>query len=378
MAESRRWWHDAWAGDRDASDLAMRSEHRLARSRFAVVLMFTVYGVAVALREPRGTTYWGAIPVNLTCLALATVVLVITRRGQRPTWLATATALGDVTMVSLLHLLELLQGTPSAALNGRITFTAYFFALLGTCVRWDRRIAVAAGAMAAAQYGLIVLAGARSWPATVTPDIVRYGTFDAGVQVERILTLLLFGAACASIAHWATKLKGFATTDQLTRLMNRRSFEERMRDELLMAWRRRSDLGVVMIDIDHFKQVNDMHGHHAGDHVLRQVATMLRTSVRRTDLVSRWGGEEFVIAFLDASLVQASHEAESLRKVVEGTPVTLSNGEVVRITLSIGVAAASGEGFDFDTLVRAADQHLLSAKREGRNRVVTAGMPAAV
>ena len=377
MAERRSWWRDAWYGDRDASDLAMRSEHRLARGRFTLIALLTVFGIAVASREPAGSPYTTAIPVNVACLALATLALLATRRGQRPTWLAAATAIGDVSLVSLLHVLELVQRTPSSAVNGRITFAGYFFALLGTCVRWDRRIALSAGVVAAAQYLAIVVAAWRMWPASATPDVVAYGGFDWGVQVERVLTLVLFGTACASVTAWAARLKGFATTDQLTRLMNRRTFEERLRDELLHAARRKAELSVVMIDLDHFKAVNDMHGHHAGDLVLREVAAMLRASVRRTDLVARWGGEEFVIAFLDAALVEASREAESLRQAVERSPVQLPDGARVQVTLSVGVAAAASQGFDFDALLRAADHHLLAAKRDGRNRVVAAGISGA-
>lgn len=369
-------WARIWHGDAQASDLAMQGEHRLAKGRFVLVAALTVLGLVITIRAPDKVSYARAIPVNLACLALAFAALVATRQGQRPTWLATATALGDVTLVSLLHVLELAQGTPSVAVNGRITFMGYFFALLGTCVRWDRRIAIGAGVMAAAQYAGIAAIGASMWPQSLTADILAYGDFDWGVQTERVLTLILFGLLCGAIAHWALQLREYATTDQLTRLANRRTFEERIRDELLKAGRHRSDISVVMVDLDHFKDVNDIHGHHAGDHVLREVAETLRLAVRRTDLVGRWGGEEFALAFLDASHDEAAQKAELLRTVLERSTVTLPNGEEVSVTLSAGVATASLDGSDLETLVKAADRRLLEAKRAGRNRVVTCAAAA--
>lgn len=354
----------------------MQGEHRLARYRVAVIVVPTLFGLTVALLEPGSAPYRQAVPINLACLLFAFLALLLTRRGSRPVWLGAATALGDVTLVSMLHLLELLQGTPSVAVNGRITFVAYFFALLGTCVRWDRRIAIGAGVVAAAQYGGIALAASRTWPIVMTTDVAVYGQFDWGVQVERMLTLVLFGVMCGTIARWAMQLREYATTDQLTGLMNRRTFEERLRDELFKASRAGSALSVVMMDLDRFKEVNDAHGHQAGDVVLRSVAEILRGPTRRTDLVGRWGGEEFVLACLGATLEEALAKAELLRDAVERAGVNLSHGDTVAVTLSAGVATASDVGYSLEELVRSADQNLLQAKREGRNRVITGEHPA--
>ena len=368
------WLRDSWRGEPDASDIAMQVEHRLARMRCVIIGAATLLGLLFSLNERERAGYVAAIPINLACFGLAVTVLLATRRGERPTWLAVATSIGDVSLVTLLHVLDLLQGNPSVAVNGRITFTGYFLALLGTCVRWDRRVAVGTGVVAAAQYAGIVVVAARMWPAISTPDIVQYGAFDAGVQIERVVTLVLFGVGCGMIAQWAVRLREFATTDQLTGLLNRRTFEERIRDELLKARRQATSLSLVMVDLDHFKQVNDRYGHRAGDEVLRSVATALRHAVRRTDLVSRWGGEEFAIAYLDSSPNEAARNAEQLRRSVESTPIQLDSGVLVAMTLSAGVATARSDGFEFQSVLGAADERLLVAKREGRNRVV-AGLP---
>ena len=370
----RAWMRDGWRGDPSVSDVAMQGEHRLARIRLLVVGAPTLLGLLVVASDPQNSGYVRAVPINLVCLALAIAVLFATRTGSRPTWLAVATSIGDVSLVSLLHVLDLVQGNPSVAVNGRITFMGYFLALLGTCVRWDPRIAIGAGVMAAAQYAGIVMVSASMWPTAAAADVIQYGQFDWGVQVERMLTLMLFGVACARIAQWAVRLREFATTDQLTGLMNRRTFEERVRDELLKAKRKGASLSLVMVDLDHFKQVNDEHGHRAGDQVLKATAMTLRQSVRRTDLVSRWGGEEFALAYLDASPDEASQSAESLRHAVARAAVQLEHGQAVVVTLSAGVATATTDGYELNTLVDAADTRLLRAKRSGRNRVVADGV----
>lgn len=359
-----------WRGDRDASDLAMQSEHRVARVRVLLIGLLTVLGLVVVWQDPANAEYRRAVPINLTCLALALVVLHATRRGERPAWLAMATAIGDVTLVSFLHYLDVAQGHPAAAVNGRVTFLGYFLALVGTCIRWDRRVPLLAGGVAAAQYGALVAWGASRWPATPTADVLQYGQFDWGVQVERVVTLLLFAGMCAGIAQWSVRLRDHATTDPLTGLMNRRTFEERLRDELLRAARRGTPLSVVMIDADHFKQVNDAHGHLVGDAVLRELAGALRNGLRRTDLVTRWGGEEFAIAYLDTPGPAAAGQVRRVQEQVAQGGLAPPGGPALRLTISAGVAASPADGADLETLVRAADGRLLVAKREGRNRVV--------
>lgn len=348
----------------------MQGEHRVAKSRLALIAIPTILGLLVVAGDPSNAEYRRAIPINVVCLTLAMVVLLATRRGERPAWLAMTTAIGDVTLVSFLHVVDLMQGHPSAAVNGRITFMGYFLVLVGTCIRWDRRVPLVAGGMAAFQYGAVVVASQVMWPAVATPDVLQYGQFDLGVQIERIVTLLLFAAICWSIAKWAVQLREYATTDPLTGLTNRRTFEERLRDELLRARRQQHVLSVVMFDADHFKQVNDEHGHPAGDAVLRDLATLLRSSLRRTDLLTRWGGEEFVIAYLDTAADDAAGLADTLRARVAATGIALPGGGTVRITVSGGVAAAPDDGFEVEELMRSADARLLEAKRAGRDRIV--------
>ncbi|MFN8057900.1 MAG: GGDEF domain-containing protein [Vicinamibacterales bacterium] len=364
---------DLWRGEPHASDLAMQAEHRVARSRVALIGTLTVLGLGVLVADPSNAEYRQSAPVNLACLAGALVVLVLTRRGTRPAGLALATSIGDVSVVSFLHVVDLLQGHVSVAVNGRVTFLGYFLALLGTCVRWDRRVPLITGAIAAAQYTVIVVWSAAAWATAPSADIVAHGGFDAGVQVERVITLLLFAAICSSIADWTLQLRSNATRDALTGLLNRRTFEERLHYELLRAQRTQEPVSVVMIDIDHFKHVNDVHGHEAGDIALRTVAHLIRDSVRRTDVVGRWGGEEFALVFPNTGAEDVFVNVERLRRLLAAHVIALPRGSELHLTISGGIALAPEDGADASALTHAADARLLAAKRAGRNLIVSVG-----
>lgn len=348
----------------------MLGEHRVAQSRVLLTGTLTALGVLVLAFDPGNAGYRDGVPVNLFCLGVALLFLYATRQGVRPLWLAYTTTLWDVSLISALHGVELWQGHASTAVNGRVTFLGYFLALVGTCVRWDRKLPLVVGGVAAAQYGAIAWGAARGWAQTPADDIAAYGAFDAGVQVERIVTLLLFAVVCRSIVNWAIDLRHSAVHDVLTGLLNRRTFEERLHDELLTATRNGQPLAVAMIDVDHFKQVNDRHGHAAGDRALQAVAAVLRASVRRTDLVARWGGEEFAIVFPGTSAVEASSKVEAIRLDVARTPITVGREQTVQLTVSAGVASAPLDGQSGSIVTAAADARLFDAKRLGRNRTI--------
>ncbi len=164
-----------------------------------------------------------------------------------------------------------------------------------------------------------------------------------------------------------------AIHDALTGLHNRGFFNETFSREWHRARRIMMPLSVLMIDIDHFKEINDTHGHQVGDVVLQGVAHVLRTRTRKTDLLTRYGGEEFVVALPGTPMEDARALAETIRTSMESTsfPASLSNGGAeVRLTVSIGVAEGSLDDEAPDALIHRADQGLLDAKAEGRNRVV--------
>jgi diguanylate cyclase (GGDEF)-like protein len=165
-----------------------------------------------------------------------------------------------------------------------------------------------------------------------------------------------------------------AVTDELTGLFNHRRFQEVIAAEVERARRYGQEMGLIMLDIDNFKQVNDMHGHLQGDLVLREVARVLRQSSREIDEPARYGGEEMAVALPQTDLEGAFQFAERVRHAVEDLALPLPGGEgTLKVTASFGVASlATAEHADKDALVAAADRALYEAKRTGKNRTVRA------
>jgi diguanylate cyclase (GGDEF)-like protein len=164
-------------------------------------------------------------------------------------------------------------------------------------------------------------------------------------------------------------LLALATTDFLTGLPNRREFMARLDDQQARLQRGVDSAAVLMLDLDHFKIINDDHGHAAGDVVLRHVAALMRGCQRKIDTLGRVGGEEFAVLLPGADMTAASLFAERLRHCVADTPLLLEDGSRLAVTVSIGIALMSETDRGYDAALIRADQALYCAKRAGRNRV---------
>jgi two-component system, cell cycle response regulator len=161
--------------------------------------------------------------------------------------------------------------------------------------------------------------------------------------------------------------------DSLTGAYNREYFGERLKAEVAYSRRHQTEMSLIMVDVDHFKKVNDGYGHQAGDAVLASTVATLSRTLRGEDVVARYGGEEFGIILRGINLVNAAAVAERLRSLVEAAPVTFE-GTVIRCTVSGGCAAlACTADQTGDALVAVADRRLYLAKRSGRNRIVSTG-----
>ncbi|HEY2033965.1 MAG TPA: PleD family two-component system response regulator [Rhizomicrobium sp.] len=162
-----------------------------------------------------------------------------------------------------------------------------------------------------------------------------------------------------------------AITDQLTGLHNRRYMARHLDSLISNAQKSNKPLSFLIMDIDHFKSVNDTHGHDIGDEVLREFSNRISANIRGIDLACRYGGEEFVVVMPDTDVEFAHTIAERLRKSVETNSIEISRvPNVLNITISIGIAVSQGEGDNAEKLLHRADQALYRAKRSGRNRVV--------
>ncbi len=194
-------------------------------------------------------------------------------------------------------------------------------------------------------------------------------------SVQRI-GLAIAETASSVLANLALRdaLRDQAMRDPLTGLYNRRILEEIAEGMTRQAARRGVTLAVALLDIDHFKRLNDRHGHAIGDSVLRALGVLLRTRLRRSDVACRYGGEEFLLLMPDCDAAQARQRMDQLRRLIAGGWPDVGP-HVPRFTCSIGIAAMAEGGESVAQLVHRADQALYAAKRTGRNRVAMAAEP---
>ena len=171
-----------------------------------------------------------------------------------------------------------------------------------------------------------------------------------------------------------SQLRQLAQRDELTRLLNRREFQRILDEEWDRSARFSRPFTLVMVDIDHFKKINDTHGHQVGDEVLRHVASLLAGQARNVDRVARYGGEEFAIMMVETDRKSAVEGMQRLGRLLAETPCVVPvTNLTVEVTLSAGVATSleSGSAASANELVAAADKALYAAKKAGRNRIVT-------
>lgn len=209
-------------------------------------------------------------------------------------------------------------------------------------------------------------------PEALATEIASNSSLNVGTAMAVVAVIVMLHATLMAlvVARLIQQLRWQARHDGLTGLLNRRAMQETIDQELHRSRRAEDTFAVVMLDVDHFKVLNDMHGHQAGDHALKHIAALLQTSVRPVDRVGRFGGEEFIVLLPGQALAQAAAIAETLRQRLsaerlqyEGVPQALA------LSASFGVAEWRGPKEDPTRLLMRADQALYRAKRAGRNQV---------
>lgn len=187
-------------------------------------------------------------------------------------------------------------------------------------------------------------------------------------------TIVAFGIFGAVLGSREARLEEWAITDQLTGLFNSRYFHERLRQSLASARRQRAPLSLVLLDADHFKRINDQHGHPTGDSVLQSIGATLSSQLRTGEVGARVGGEEFALLLPATPVEQAAVAAERIRVAISREVEIPGRGEPRTVTLSAGVAGIEVDGSaDPAELYKRADRALYRAKREGRDRVAIEG-----
>jgi diguanylate cyclase (GGDEF)-like protein len=223
-----------------------------------------------------------------------------------------------------------------------------------------------------------VAAGCRTPIVFLTAEAsaqVDHAAMNAGAMdylVKREITPRLLERSlryARKLGETMEELRRLATRDSLTGLFNRREFERMLESESERSVRFGLPLGLAMIDVDHFKTINDAHGHPAGDTVLRELAGRLMTLLRSVDRVARFGGEEFAALLVQTDAAGALTVAERICRTIASEPVGIAEGRSLKVTVSIGVAAWS-MNMDASSMIAAADAALYAAKAAGRNCVM--------
>ena len=170
------------------------------------------------------------------------------------------------------------------------------------------------------------------------------------------------------------KIKEMAIRDSLTGLYNRRYVREWFEKELTRCRRYQIAISCLLIDIDFFKNVNDTYGHQTGDVVLRQLSNLFAENSRSSDVVSRYGGEEFLVILTNTGVIEAKHTAKKILGLIQEEQMPVDDNQEIRITASIGVASIPGDNISdsatIDEIIQLADKNLYIAKGEGRNQIV--------
>lgn len=195
------------------------------------------------------------------------------------------------------------------------------------------------------------------------PLRLRNGDF---IKIGRTIFKFIAGNNIEAAYH--DEIYRLTTVDGLTQVFNRRYFEDAIEREFSRSRRYQRPLSLVLLDIDHFKKINDSFGHLAGDAVLKEVARTIRTRTRREDVLARYGGEEFALLLPEIETKGAQQLAEKVRKLVEKHDFVF-DGERIPVTISAGVATVQKKGEEPTELIRRADEKLYEAKTAGRNRV---------
>lgn len=306
----------------------------------------------------------GAVFVNV----FAHIWLALAHKLRKFRWLSFATAAFDVTAATLI-LIVLSTIHFSAALNSMIVWCGYLIAIVLTALRSDGRVTLFAGGLAILQYVIliIVLMNLADSPDQLISS--EHGTVTLANQVQRVIMLFIVMLITAMVVYRIQHLVELAGTDGLTRLPNRTWLVHRMPRLFDNARAHGGSLTLALIDLDHFKRVNDEAGHQTGDRALKHVVDLLRESSEQGEWLVRLGGEEFVMV-MRKPIGTAWERLDAIRRVVADHPFEERGRDPFRITFSAGLAAYMNDGVDLSQLLRRADQRLQQAKREGRNRVV--------
>jgi len=368
-----RYWRELWRAP-DAALLVSggEGERLAARVRVVVVALLLITPIYKIIYYPDNPVYLLGLVITAVAMLFAVAILLYLRwRPYRP-WLGFLSTLLDTGFVTAALTLFVFVGSPLIASNSRVTFDIYFLAIIAMSLRQDRRICLVVGSFTVLQYAGLIEFITHAYDINA-PEIQNpsTGTYSGVDQFTRVVFLASAVVITYSIVTRSQRLLYRSVRDTMTGLFNRGYFDTLLEFEIERARRYGRKFALVMVDVDHFKRINDTHGHPTGDAVLRALARALRLGVRHSDVVVRYGGEEFLLLLHETEGSSAFDKAELLRQTVAKLILKPAGiGHSIKLTVSAGLAHYPEDGATARTLLTAADQRLLRAKQAGRNRVV--------
>jgi diguanylate cyclase (GGDEF)-like protein len=358
----------------------IEGEFVVARVRLLAMALLMLAPTWNLIHHPEDPIHVTGFSVTLAASIAALAIWLTLRRGRWWPWIGFASSAFDVSMVSTALVSFLIVASPMVALNSKVTFEMYFLAIVATSLRYDARICLMAGLLALGEYGGLWAYAAARYDLNDPAYVSQSGPYSPVDLSTRLILLGIATILAATIVRRAQRLLYLASHDRLTGLFNRGHFDRALGGAMESAARGGQPLALAILDIDHFKQINDLHGHALGDRTLCQVADWLSRAMRRTDMVARYGGEEFVILMPGTSPGAALVRVEALRREIAGTPIDLGEGQMLRVDFSAGIAGtpADVEAMTPKALVTCADARLLAAKRAGRARCIGSESPSSM
>ncbi len=345
-----------------------------------VVARVRLFAMALLMIAPTwNLTHHPEVPIHRTGFAvtlaasIAAVVIFLTlRRGRWRPWIGFASSGFDVSMVSLALVTFLIVGSPMVALNSKVTFEMYFLAVTAASLRYDARICLVAGMLALGEYGGLWAYATAHFNLDDPVYVSQSGPYSPVDLSTRLILLAIATVLAVTIVRRAQRLLYLASRDRLTGLFNRGHFDRALGTAMESSARSGQPLSLAILDLDHFKEINDIHGHAAGDRTLCQVAEWLSQAMRRTDMVARYGGEEFVVMLPGTTPAAALLRIEALRQQIASTPIDLNDGRALKVNFSAGIAGtpADRDAMTPKALLTCADNRLLAAKRAGRGQCI--------
>jgi diguanylate cyclase (GGDEF)-like protein len=328
----------------------------------AGVRLFLVAGLSVLVLAVAPAQRWTGLTLLLVVGLIHGLLLAWLAFRVAEPWVPWLSCAADVTLTTAWMVFVLRHVGASAVTHTQAFYELYFLVIMSAGLRYDWRLCIWTAGLCIVEHALLlhVLAGPLG-----LEELTRGGA-SQGVHV---VLLGLGGIIMGAVAQRARRLRLMVGVDHLTGLSQRAPFVERIDEELARARRRGAPLSVAILDLDGFKAFNDTFGHPAGDRALKLTATRLRASVRKSDLVARFGGEEFVVAFPETAVDQARARVEHIRTELARIRIPVGR-EQRQVTISAGVGSWPADGETFDAVLELEATRLYAATRRGKNQVV--------